>query len=65
MLQAFKAYIRSTKLFQQDDRILLAVSGGVDSVAMVNLFRMQVFSLVLHILISNSGVLIRKEMNYL
>jgi tRNA(Ile)-lysidine synthase len=39
MLQAFKAYIRSTKLFQQDDHILLAVSGGVDSVAMVKLFQ--------------------------
>ncbi len=39
MLQAFKAYIRSTKLFQHNDRILLAVSGGVDSVAMVQLFR--------------------------
>jgi tRNA(Ile)-lysidine synthase len=38
MLQAFKAYIRSTKLFQQEDRILLAVSGGVDSIVMVKLF---------------------------
>lgn len=37
MLQAFKDYIHSTKLFQQTDRILLAVSGGVDSVAMVRL----------------------------
>ena len=38
MLQAFKAYIGSAGLFGQSDRILLAVSGGVDSVAMVRLF---------------------------
>jgi len=37
MLQAFKAYVRKAKLFQQNDRILLAVSGGVDSIAMVRL----------------------------
>jgi tRNA(Ile)-lysidine synthase len=39
MLQAFKAYIGSAGLFGPSDRILLAVSGGVDSVAMVRLFR--------------------------
>jgi tRNA(Ile)-lysidine synthase len=39
MLQAFKAYVKSIDLFQQSDRILLAVSGGVDSVAMVRLFK--------------------------
>lgn len=39
MLQAFKAYIKSADLFQESDRILLAVSGGVDSVAMVRLFK--------------------------
>jgi tRNA(Ile)-lysidine synthase len=39
MLQAFKLYVNSAKLFHQADRILLAVSGGVDSVAMVRLFR--------------------------
>jgi tRNA(Ile)-lysidine synthase len=39
MLQAFKAYINSTGLFGQEDRILLAVSGGVDSIAMVRLFK--------------------------
>lgn len=38
MLQAFKAYVSSTDLFRQSDRILLAVSGGVDSIAMVHLF---------------------------
>jgi tRNA(Ile)-lysidine synthase len=45
MLQAFKSYIRSANLFQQSDRILLAVSGGVDSVAMVRLFRDAGFSI--------------------
>ena len=39
MLQAFREYIQSTDLFKQSDRILLAVSGGVDSVAMVKLFK--------------------------
>lgn len=39
MLQAFKAYINSSGLFSQTDRILLAVSGGVDSVVMVQLFK--------------------------
>ncbi len=39
MLQAFKTYNKSSELFGQDDRILLAVSGGVDSVVMVRLFK--------------------------
>lgn len=39
MLQAFKAYIATLGLSSPSDRILLAVSGGVDSIAMVNLFR--------------------------
>ena len=39
MLQAFKAYIKYSVLFDQADRILLAVSGGVDSVVMVQLFK--------------------------
>jgi len=39
MLQAFKDYIKSTSLFSSSDRILLAVSGGVDSVVMVRLFK--------------------------
>ena len=38
MLQAFKAYIKSSELFSLSDRILLAVSGGVDSIVMVRLF---------------------------
>ncbi|MFZ4548687.1 MAG: tRNA lysidine(34) synthetase TilS [Bacteroidales bacterium] len=39
MLQDFKAYIKAESLFTQSDRILLAVSGGVDSIAMVRLFK--------------------------
>lgn len=39
MLQAFKSYIKESVLFDQSDRILLAVSGGVDSVVMVQLFK--------------------------
>lgn len=39
MLQALKTYINSTGLFKPSDRILLAVSGGVDSIAMVRLFK--------------------------
>ncbi|MDO9256364.1 MAG: tRNA lysidine(34) synthetase TilS [Bacteroidales bacterium] len=39
MLQAFKAYIKFSGLFNQPDRILLAVSGGVDSIVMVQLFK--------------------------
>lgn len=39
MLQALKAYIKSSGLFNQSDRILLAVSGGVDSIVMVRLFK--------------------------
>jgi len=39
MLQAFKSYIKDSLLFDQADRILLAVSGGVDSIVMVQLFK--------------------------
>jgi len=38
MLQAFKAYIAKEKLFLPGQRILLAISGGIDSVAMAELF---------------------------
>jgi tRNA(Ile)-lysidine synthase len=38
MLEHFKAYITKEKLFHPGDRILLAVSGGIDSVAMAELF---------------------------
>jgi len=39
MLQAFKSYIKDSVLFDQADRVLLAVSGGVDSIVMVKLFK--------------------------
>jgi len=39
MLQDFKNFIRKLDLCRPDDRILLAVSGGIDSVVMAHLFR--------------------------
>jgi tRNA(Ile)-lysidine synthase len=38
MLQKFKIFIEENKLFRQGDRILLAVSGGIDSMVMTHLF---------------------------
>ncbi len=38
MKDAFKTYIATEKLFEPEDKILLAVSGGMDSVAMAQLF---------------------------
>lgn len=38
MLEAFKKYMHDQGLHSFEDRILLAVSGGVDSVVMANLF---------------------------
>ena len=38
MLKEFKAFVESEKLFGAEDRILLAVSGGIDSVVMCELF---------------------------
>ena len=38
MLDKFLSYINQEKLFSLDDKILLAVSGGMDSMAMVQLF---------------------------
>lgn len=39
MLIAFKDYIDQTQLFQPTDQILLAVSGGIDSMVMAHLFK--------------------------
>ena len=38
MLKEFKSFIASEKLFRPEDKILLAVSGGIDSVVMSELF---------------------------
>ncbi len=38
MLQKFLAYIAEKDLFSKNDKILLAVSGGIDSVVMLRLF---------------------------
>ncbi|MBQ21373.1 MAG: tRNA lysidine(34) synthetase TilS [Vicingaceae bacterium] len=38
MLSAFQNHIKSNRLFQPTDKILLAVSGGKDSMAMLHLF---------------------------
>ncbi|MEA3477711.1 MAG: tRNA lysidine(34) synthetase TilS [Bacteroidota bacterium] len=39
MLQRFKAFIDCENLFLPDDKILLAVSGGIDSMVMLDLFQ--------------------------
>src|SRR5690348_8368036 len=38
LLEKFKDYIRQYQLFQQGDKMLLAVSGGMDSVVLCDLF---------------------------
>ncbi|MCD4773278.1 MAG: tRNA lysidine(34) synthetase TilS [Bacteroidales bacterium] len=38
MIEQFKRYIENEKLFKPNDKILLAVSGGIDSVVMAELF---------------------------
>ncbi len=38
MINLFKKYIDQNKLIQPDDNVLLAVSGGIDSVVMLDLF---------------------------
>ena len=40
MLDKFLSYINQEKLFSTSDKILLAVSGGMDSMAMLHLFRL-------------------------
>ncbi len=39
MLQKFKTYYQNNQLFEQSDKILLAVSGGKDSMAMLHFFK--------------------------
>jgi tRNA(Ile)-lysidine synthase len=40
MLKQFKSYIEEHQLFSEDNNILLAVSGGIDSVVMTHLFKL-------------------------
>ena len=44
MLERFRKHIRANSLCSDDDRILLAVSGGIDSVVMTDLFAESGFS---------------------
>jgi tRNA(Ile)-lysidine synthase TilS/MesJ len=39
MLSGLQSFINQENLLQSTDRILLAVSGGIDSVCMFHLFR--------------------------
>ena len=39
MLSSFKQFITTKTLFQEEDKILLAVSGGIDSMVMAHLFK--------------------------
>ena len=38
LIDAFQRYIEENRLLTRDDRILLTVSGGVDSMVMLSLF---------------------------
>ncbi len=38
MLLSFKKFIATNQLFQQSDKILLTISGGIDSMVMLDLF---------------------------
>lgn len=47
LLQQFKEYIATHKLFQQKDKLLLAVSGGVDSVVLCELCKQAGYDFVI------------------
>jgi len=38
MLEKFNAYIRSQQIIEQSDKVLIAISGGIDSVCLADLF---------------------------
>lgn len=44
MFEAFKSYINKEKLFEPSDKVLLTVSGGMDSVVMLDLFHQAGFN---------------------
>ena len=44
MLRAFRNFIETEQLFNPSDRVLLAVSGGMDSMTMLSLFTRGRFS---------------------
>lgn len=56
MLQAFLAFIQAHQLAKADDKILLAVSGGIDSVVMLHLFHEAGF----HIAVAHANFKLRE-----
>lgn len=44
MIESFKQYIVDKNLFQQSETVLLAISGGIDSMAMLHLFKSMDFT---------------------
>ncbi len=44
MIKEFNKYIIDNKLFDKEDNILLAISGGIDSMVMLDLFQKSNFS---------------------
>ncbi len=57
MLQKFRTFIQRNQLFRQDHMILLAISGGVDSVVMCELMRQAKFKFA----IAHCNFLLRAE----
>lgn len=57
MFNKLKQYIEEKKLFSRQDRILLAVSGGMDSMVMLDLFRQSNY----HIGVSHCNFKLRPE----
>lgn len=47
LVEKFKAYIKTNNLFQQKDKLLLAVSGGVDSVVLCELCKQAGFDFII------------------
>lgn len=57
LLESFKQYIRKENLFQQNDLLLLAVSGGIDSVTLCELCKQAGF----HFIIAHCNFQLRGE----